>query len=224
MPRKNPPGTGANPASPKTHSEMGGRVLGLLLAGGQGRRMGGVDKGLCRVAGETLLARAIGRLTPQVEATILNANGDPARFAEFGLRVVPDAVAGFAGPLAGVLAGLEWAAANRPDIEWVASAPTDAPFLPVDLVARLLAAIEREGGELACAASGGRAHPVVGLWPVRLAGALRQAVVAADVRKVDRFTGAYRLALAEFPDRPIDPFFNVNTPEDLAQAERLAKT
>ena len=152
------------------------RVAGLLLAGGQSRRMGGGDKTLQLLGGMALLDRVIERLQPQVDALVLNANGDPARFARFGLPVVSDSVPGFAGPLAGVLAGLDWAAAHRPDCPYVASVATDAPFLPGDLVARLAAELDAAHADLACAASGGRAHPVFGLWPVRLREDLRRAV------------------------------------------------
>jgi molybdopterin-guanine dinucleotide biosynthesis protein A len=195
-------------------------VIGLLLAGGQSRRMGGGDKCLRLLGGETILARIITRLRPQVRRLVLNANGDPTRFASYGLPVVADSVENFAGPLAGVLAGLDWAAAKAPDCPWVASAPTDAPFLPADLVARLLAAVE-QGADMACASSDGQAHPVVGLWPVRLRDDLRHALTAEQVRKVDIWTARYRLATVEFAVDDIDPFFNTNRPEDLAEAERL---
>ena len=202
----------------------GGRrvtVVGLLLAGGQSRRMGGGDKALRLLGGRTILDHVIERLRPQVAALVLDANGDPARFAGFGLPVVADSIADFAGPLAGILAGLDWTAAHRPDCPIVASVPTDAPFLPQDLVARLAGGMEAEGAELACAASGGQPHPVVGLWPVRLREALRHAVVAEGIRKVDVWTGRYRLASVPFADTPIDPFFNANRPEDLAAAAAL---
>ena len=196
-------------------------VAGVLLAGGQSRRMGGGDKCLRRLGQTTILRRIIDRARPQVRALVLNANGDPARFQDYGLPVTADTVEGFAGPLAGVLAGLDWAAEHAPDCDWVASFATDAPFLPEDLVARLLAAVETESADLACAASGGRNHPVFGLWPVRLRGELRAAMVADDIRKVDRWTARYRLALAEFPvEDGRDPFFNANRPEDLETAEK----
>ena len=194
-------------------------VVGLLLAGGQSRRMGGGDKCLRMLGGETILAHIIGRVRPQVRRLVLNANGDPARFAGYELPVVADSVEGFAGPLAGVLAGLDWAAAQAPDCPWVASVPTDAPFLPADLVARMLAAID--DADMACAASGGQAHPVVGLWPVRLRDELRRALMVEGIHKVDVWTGRYRLATVEFPIAGVDPFFNTNRPEDLAEAERL---
>ena len=195
-------------------------IVGVLLAGGQARRMGGGDKCLRELAGETLLARAVGRLEGQVSRLVLNANGDPARLSGFRLPVVADPVDGFAGPLAGVLAGLEWAASQAPGAEWVVTVPTDAPAFPLDLVERLVDAVSRDGADLACASSGGRRHPVFGLWPVALRGALREALVDRDVRKVDAFTGGYRLAVADWPVEPVDPFLNVNRPDDLADAER----
>jgi molybdopterin-guanine dinucleotide biosynthesis protein A len=196
-------------------------VVGLLLAGGQSRRMGGGDKCLRELRGRTLLARIVERARPQVRRLVLNANGDPARFAGHGIPVVADAVPGFAGPLAGVLTGLEWAAREAPGTAWVATFACDAPFVPRDFVARLLASITRENADMACAASGGRDHPVCGVWPVRLGPDLRRALVEEDVRKVDVWTARYRLARAEFPAEPVDPFFNLNTPEDFATAERL---
>jgi molybdopterin-guanine dinucleotide biosynthesis protein A len=196
-------------------------VVGVLLAGGQARRMGGGDKCLRALGGRPILARIIARAAPQVAALLLNANGDPQRFAGFGLPVMADPIAGFAGPLAGVLAGMAWARVNRPECPWIATIATDTPFFPVDLVARLLAAAEAESAELACASSGGRAHPVFGLWPVWLADELQAAMVGEAIRKVDVWTARYRLAKVEFPVGTIDPFFNTNRPEDLAEAERL---
>ncbi|HUT50182.1 MAG TPA: molybdenum cofactor guanylyltransferase MobA [Alphaproteobacteria bacterium] len=196
-------------------------VAGLLLAGGQARRMGGGDKCLRELGGKTLLARAVARVRPQVGTLVLNANGDPARFAEYGLPVVADVVEGFAGPLAGILTGLEWARENAPRCPWVVSAPTDAPFLPGDLVESLKEAVDELGADMACAMSDGRSHPVVGLWPVRLAGELRGALLEEDIRKIDVWTARYRMATVEFPADPVDPFFNANRPEDLAEAERL---
>ncbi len=195
-------------------------VVGVLLAGGQARRMGGGDKCLRELGGQTMLARVIARVRPQVGRLVLNANGDPARFAAYGLPVVADVVSGQAGPLAGVLTGMTWAAENAPACPLIATVPTDAPFLPADLVARLHAALE-DGADMACAMSGGRAHPVVGLWPVRLLEALRRAVIEEGVRKVDQWTGRHGLATVDFDADPIDPFFNANTPEDMAAAERL---
>jgi molybdopterin-guanine dinucleotide biosynthesis protein A len=196
-------------------------VVGVILAGGLSRRMGGGDKCLRPIGGRPILAHIIERVRPQVAALVLNANGDAARFAPFGLSVAGDVVEGFAGPLAGVLTGMEWARHNAPACKWLASFASDAPFVPRDLVARLLAAVEAQGADLACAASGGQAHPVFGLWRVDLAPALRSALVEEQIFKVDRWTARYRLAQVDFPSTPIDPFFNANRPEDLAEAERL---
>ena len=197
-------------------------TLGVLLAGGLARRMGGGDKPLREVAGLTMLDRVVARLAPQCAGLVLNANGDPARFARFGLPVVADDVPGFAGPLAGILAALDWTAQHRPDIAFVVSAAADSPFLPRDLVARLHAVRSAERADLACAASGGRSQPVIGLWPVALRGALRHALVVEDIRKIDRWTARYRLSTTVWDETPVDPFFNANTAEDLAEAERLA--
>lgn len=197
------------------------KIIGVLLAGGLARRMGGGDKPLRLIAGRPILDRVIERLRPQVAGLVLNANGDPARFAGYGLPVAADSVPDFAGPLAGILAGLDWAAEHRPDCSMIASVPTDAPFLPVDLVARMERARAMEGADMACAASGGQAHPVVGLWPVRLRNALRDALVNEGIRKVDVWTARYRLARVVFSDRPVDPFFNANRPGDLDEAARL---
>jgi molybdopterin-guanine dinucleotide biosynthesis protein A len=199
----------------------GPSIAGVLLAGGLARRMGGGDKPLRMIGGRKLLELVIERMRPQVAALVLNANGDPARFAAYGLPVTADSVADNPGPLAGVLAGLDWAADNRPDCPMVVSVATDAPFLPRDLVSRLYAQMIAEGADLACAASGGQAHPVIGLWPVRLRDALRRALVDEGVRKVDAWTARYRLATVNFADAPIDPFFNANRPQDLERAEAL---
>ena len=195
-------------------------IAGVLLAGGQSQRMGGGDKCLRPLGGRPILAHVIERAQPQVATLVLNANGDAARFASFGLPVVADDIAGFAGPLAGVLAGLDWAATHLPAATHVASFATDAPFLPRDLVAALRDGIREGAYQLACAASDGRAHPVFGLWPLALREDLRQALVGG-LRKVDQWTGRYRLIEVEFPAAPVDPFFNANRPEDLAEAERL---
>lgn len=197
------------------------KILGVVLAGGLARRMGGGDKGLRALGGRPILARIIDRLRPQVDGVIINANGDPARFAEFGLPVAGDAVEGFAGPLAGVLAGLAWAREKRPDVTDIVTVPSDGPFLPRDVVAQLGAARDQAKADLACAASGGQAHPVVGLWPLGLHDDLHHAVVAEGIRKVDVWTARHKLALANFATDPVDPFFNANAPDDLAEAERL---
>jgi len=202
------------------------KVCGLLLAGGQSRRMGGGDKCLQILSGQTLLARILDIARPQVGPLVLNANGAPARFSEYGVPVAPDVVDGFAGPLAGVLAGLDWAAEAAPESVWLATFACDAPFFPHNLVIRLWAETEEAGANLACAQSRGRDHPVFGLWPLGLRDALRQALVEDDIRKVDIFTARYDLVQVEFPDLasprgPVDPFFNANRPDDLAAAEEM---
>jgi molybdopterin-guanine dinucleotide biosynthesis protein A len=197
-------------------------TLGLVLAGGLARRMGGGDKILLRIGGATILERVLERMRPQCAALILNANGDPARFDATGLPVVADSVPDFAGPLAGILAGLDWAAQHAPDVEWIASVPGDCPFLPRDLVSRLHASRLAADAPLACARSGEWRHPVVGLWPVALREDLRRALLEQGLRKIEIWTARHGVAIAEWPDKPLDPFFNVNTPEDAAAAERLA--
>jgi molybdopterin-guanine dinucleotide biosynthesis protein A len=197
-------------------------TLGLVLAGGLARRMGGGDKALLDIGATTILARVLDRLGPQCSRIALNANGDPARFAFTGLPVVLDNVPGFAGPLAGILAGLDWAAAHAPETAFIASVPGDCPFLPRDLLARLHAARIAAGTPLACARSGEWRHPVVGLWPVGLRADLRKALVEEGLRKIEVWTARHGVAIAEWPDQPVDPFFNVNTPEDVARAQSIA--
>ena len=199
-------------------------TLGLILAGGLARRMGGGDKPLTRVGSKTILSRVIERMTPQCQRLILNANGDPTRFADTGLPVIPDDVPDFAGPLAGILAGLDWAAVHAQEVAYVASVPGDCPFLPDDLVERLHQARRKMGAgvPLACARSGEWRHPVVGLWPLALREDLRKALVEEDMRKIEVWTARHGVAVADWPDQPVDPFFNVNTPEDAARAERIA--
>jgi molybdopterin-guanine dinucleotide biosynthesis protein A len=198
------------------------KTLGLVLAGGLARRMGGGDKARIKIGGLTILRRVLACLAPQCSGVIVNANGDPARFADTGLPVVPDSVPDFAGPLAGILAGLDWAAANMPQCEWLASAPGDCPFLPKNLVAHLHEARVAAGAPLACARSGDWRHPVVALWPVGLRDDLRRALVDEDLHKIEIWTARHGVAIADWPAEPVDPFFNVNTPEDAARAAALA--
>jgi molybdopterin-guanine dinucleotide biosynthesis protein A len=197
-------------------------TLGLILAGGLARRMGGGDKPRTSIGGATILSRVLERMQPQCTRLILNANGDPARFADTGLPVIADDVPDFAGPLAGILAGLDWAAAHAPEFTYLASVPGDCPFLPRDLVARLHQARGASGQPLACARSGEWRHPVVGLWPIALRADLRHALTKEDLRKIEIWTARHGIALADWPAEPVDPFFNVNAPEDAAAAERLA--
>jgi molybdopterin-guanine dinucleotide biosynthesis protein A len=199
-----------------------GHVIGVVLAGGLARRMGGGDKARIRIGGSTILERVLARLAPQCRGIILNANGDPRRFADSGLPVVADSIPGFAGPLAGILAGLDWAAQHAPDVADVVSVPGDCPFVPTDLVARLASERQARRVPLACARSGKWRHPVVGLWPVALRENLRAALIDG-VHKIETWTARHGVAIAEWPATPVDPFFNVNTPDDLAAAECIVR-
>lgn len=195
--------------------------LGVILAGGQATRMGGGDKGLLRLGGQSLLDHVINRLAPQVSELALNANGDPARFATLGLPVLADSVAGFAGPLAGVLAGLDWAAEQG--AESIVTAAADTPFFPCDLVPQLLLRAEGMVHPLVLAATpdekrGSARHPTFGLWPVALREDLR-AALNDGLRKVVLWTEKHEGREAVFPQE--QAFFNVNTPDDLAKAEEM---
>jgi molybdopterin-guanine dinucleotide biosynthesis protein A len=192
-------------------------TVAVVLAGGQGRRMGG-DKALRLLDGRPLLAHVIARVAPQVDGVVISANGDPARLAGFGLPVVADTMAGHPGPLAGVLAGLLWVRAHRTDVSDLLVVPTDTPFLPPDLLARLRAG--RGAAALACAASLGRVHPVVSLWRVGQALALGAALAGGE-RRVMGWMERQGMAAVDFPELP-DPFANLNTPEELAQAQGVA--
>ena len=191
-------------------------VVGVILAGGRSSRMGGGDKCLRPLGGRPLLEHVIERAAPQVGPLVLNANGEPARFAAFGLEVVADSLADHPGPLAGVLAGLDWARLRAPEAKAIVTFPSDSPFLPRDLAARLMAS----GAPLARACSGGRAPPVAALWPVALADDLRRAL-GEGLRKIDLWTARHGVVGVEWDAGPLDPFFNANAPEDLLEAERL---
>lgn len=195
-------------------------IVGILLAGGLSRRMGGGDKNRLLLNGKPILTHVIDRVRPQVSSLVLNANGDPERFAQFGLPVAADVVDGHAGPLAGILTGMDWAARNVPACRWIATFPTDAPFLPTDLVEKLFAELSRQDAELACAVSDGRTHPPIAVWSVGLREALRTAMLEEDMRKIDRWTARHDIVHVEFDAAGVDPFFNVNKPENLEEAER----
>ncbi|WP_299381032.1 molybdenum cofactor guanylyltransferase MobA [uncultured Kiloniella sp.] len=203
-------------------------VAGVILAGGLARRMGGGDKGMKSLAGESLLTRIIKRIKPQVGPLVLNANGDSDRFKAFSLPVAADVVDDNPGPLAGVLTGLEWVARHSPDAKWMVSVPCDAPFVPVDLVERLVSEASKQNLPLACAMSHGRTHPVVGLWSVALRDDLRQAIVHEEMRKVDRWTERHGICHVSFDDvvignETVDPFFNANKLDDLLKVESLLR-
>ncbi len=183
--------------------------------------MGGGDKSLLELSGETLLARIVARLDPQVSHVAINANGDPARFAGFALPVIADPVPGFAGPLAGILIAMQWADANG--FGAVATVSGDSPFFPSDLVVRLDGARSGDRAAIAAASSMGRRHPVFALWPTELRADLERDL-QSGMRRVNAFIDRHRgidvaFSVEEIP--PIDPFFNINTPRDLREAERL---
>jgi molybdenum cofactor guanylyltransferase len=196
-------------------------TLGVVLAGGLARRMGGGDKSLIQISGITILDRILARVRPQCSDLIFNANSS-AETVPRGLTAVSDSVPGYPGPLAGVLAGLDWAAQNAPEISWLVSVPADCPFLPRDLIPRLHQARSDADAMLACAESAGRRHPTVALWPIRLREELRAAITKQQVRAVREWTARYPLAVAAWDDKPVDPFFNINTTDDLAKAAELA--
>jgi molybdopterin-guanine dinucleotide biosynthesis protein A len=203
----------ADPATPPT--------VGAILAGGLARRMGGGDKSLLSIGGRSALERIIDRIAPQVTRIILNANADPHRFDAFHLPVVADNLPDNPGPLAGVLAALDWAASTDPKLAWVLTLPGDAPFIPRDLVSRLHAGRQVDDATLACAASRNRAHPVIALWPIAMRHELRHAVTEQGIRKIETFTQQHRRVTIAWPATPVDPFFNINTLDDLTEANRL---
>lgn len=194
----------------------------IILAGGEARRLGGGDKTLRMVDNTSILSRVVARMTPQCDGLVISANGDPARFADTSLPVVADSIGGLKGPLAGILAGLDWAAVHRPRAEWMASVAGDTPFLPDDLIARLHAARATMNADIAAASSGGRTHHIVALWRIALRDDLRHALLHDDLRQVGLFASRYRAARAAWPTEPFDPFFNINTTDDLARADEIA--
>lgn len=203
-------------------------VAGIILAGGQSRRMGGGDKSLLPLGGGCVLDQVVSRFGAQIDRLALSANGEPSRFSRFGLPVLADTVTGFAGPLAGILTGLEWAAANTA-CKAIVTTAGDTPFLPLDLVERLTTATDQRSGSIAVACSAGKRHPTFALWPVDCRDALRHFLVDEDIRRVSAFIDRHDFVEVEFPvpqsaGQPVDPFFNVNEPDDLVQAERLLQS
>lgn len=211
-----------NPINTKVFTPSGAReIAGVLLAGGKSSRFGGGDKCLQTLGGTTLLERVARNAAPQVGALILNINGDPARFPDLGLPILSDSIEGHAGPLAGVLTAMECVARHVPQARWIATFATDAPFIPVNWVRRVQAAITREKAVMGTVSSQGRSHPVFGLWPVELRFDLRKAMEQDGMRKVAAWTARYKLATVDFDVNLIDPFFNINTQDDLSEAARF---
>jgi molybdenum cofactor guanylyltransferase len=193
----------------------------IILAGGRATRMNGLDKPLQKLGGKPLLAHVIAALAPQCSTLVINANGDAARFSSFDLPVVADANANFLGPLAGVLAGLDDLVQRDPALGFAVSVATDTPFLPTDLVVKLHAARASAQADIAVARSGHIVHPTFALWPVAIRDGLRRALIDEDIRRVTSFLARHTCAYADWDIVPSDPFFNVNTPDDLREAERI---
>lgn len=205
---------------------MSSGIVGLILAGGLSRRMGGEAKSLMPLAGRPMVAHVIDRIRPYVDDCVLNVNSNAAAFAPFGLPLVADSFGDYAGPLAGLLSGMRWAVEHRPDARWIVTAPCDTPFLPEDYVSAL-AEEAADGGTIVIAASSERDHFASGLWPIALADELA-AFLASGERRIQGWIGRNPNRVVTFPliddgRGGIDPFFNVNTPEDLAMAERFAR-
>ncbi len=203
-----------------------GLITGVVLAGGLSRRMGGIDKTMITLGGKAMIVHAIEKLDRQCGPLVINANGDPDRFNEFGHPVVADIIPDYAGPLAGILTGMRWSLENAPKAKWIVTVAADTPFLPDDLVVRLLSATGHDFSTIALACSGTRIHPVAGLWPVALADALEEFLRTENSRKVLAFVDRFTLVKVEFGGSSvggtkIDPFFNVNTPEELDIAEAI---
>ena len=199
-------------------------VVGVILAGGQSRRFGGGDKFLNKLNGKLLIEHVIDRVRSQIDHLIINSNSDAHSFENFGLSVVADSIQGYAGPLAGILSGMEWVQKNASRCEWIVTFPSDAPFIPPDCVDKMRSCANKESAEIVCAASGGRTHPVCALWQVELAGDLRKAMEDEEMRKIDLWTARHLISTVEFTDQPFDPFFNINRRQDLERAEQISQT
>jgi molybdopterin-guanine dinucleotide biosynthesis protein A len=194
-------------------------AVGVILAGGQSRRMGGVDKALIPLGGTTLIERAIARASVQVADLIINANGDPKRFAHLGLPVVADPVGGFVGPIAGILAGFDWMRANRPKARWLASFSCDTPFFPMDMVERLVESACNDRAKVAVAESNSQQHHIFAVWSADISTSSEDVLVRRGLRKMGDFVAAFPNVHVTFATDPLDPFLNINTPEELARAE-----
>ena len=198
-------------------------AVGVVLAGGRAQRMNGADKPMLTLAGKTLMQHVVSRAAPQVDQLLINANGDAGRFAGFGRTIVPDGVGGYPGPIAGILAGFDWTRQNRPDAQWLVSFACDCPFMPEDLVERLIEGARASNVPVSIAASGSRHHPVFAAWRTDLALSADEILVKRGLRKVDRLVESFPNTRIEFDTRAVDPFFNINTPDDLALAESLLR-
>lgn len=196
-------------------------MLGVLLSGGLSRRMGGEDKALVSIAGQTLVQTTLSRLNPQVSDVLLNTNRDCDFFADLGVEIRADSLDGFLGPLAGVLTGMEWARSKAGEDALILTAAVDCPLFPLDLGQRLLSILSGER-DIAVARSGGRIHPVFGLWRVRLAYDLRRHLSDGGNRKMMDWIMARNPAFADWPAAPADPFMNINTPQDLKDLASLS--
>lgn len=195
----------------------------VILAGGKSSRMGGHNKALCMLNGKTLLSHILERVQLQSSSILLNANDQSVNWEAYGLPVQTDTIADFPGPLGGILTAMEWFSHNHPHLTDIVSIPTDSPFIPKDLIVQLLTARERARSILATAFSAGRAHPAIGLWPLQLQPDLKKALIEEHIHRIIRFTERYSLALAEYKTSPIDPFLNINTPDELAKAEEFMR-
>lgn len=200
---------------------MPDETVAVILAGGLARRMGNVDKALIALGGKPLIDHVASRFERQCDHVIINANGDATRFSHLGLPVIADTIGDFPGPLAGVLAAMEWTQKNQPKARWIVSIPSDTPFAPPDMTSRFLATIAETGARLTCARSNDRCHPVAALWPVDLAGDLHTALAHDNIRKVDLWTSRYNLVPTDFDTTAHDPFFNINRPHDLETAAKI---
>ena len=199
-------------------------VVGVILAGGQSRRFGGGDKFLKELNGKLLIDHVIGRVSPQTSNLIINANSNAALFKSQNLPIIPDSIKGYAGPLAGILTGMEWVLRFKPECEWIITFPSDAPFIPLDSAEKMMKCAKEEKANIVCSASNGRTHPVCGLWQVGLAEDLRKAMINEEIRKIDLWTARYPSSIVEFSNQPFDPFFNINRPSDLERAEEILKS
>lgn len=199
-------------------------VTGVVLAGGKSSRMSSdaehINKSFCQLNGETLLQRVIDIAQPQVSTLIINSDQNKALYQGFKLAIVEDSMSGHLGPLAGILSAMEWAVLNTPDSRWIASFATDSPFIPGDTVQRLLCGAIQHNADIACVRSNNRSHPVIGLWSIRLMDDLRKQISEKQNRKVRHWANQHAFVEIEFDGGDVDPFFNINTKEDLAIAEK----